>query len=357
MAQAKVSNTKSISLSSDDKLVLVGNLGTMLSSGISIIESVESLAEDAKGNLLIVLKKLKTDLEQGLQVHESLSQFPGVFDGVSINIIKAAEESGTLDKVLKDLRVTLMKDMEFRDKIKGAMMYPVFIFFIFIFVLVGMLYGIIPKIGGVFKSLRMPLPLVTKVLIAMSDFLVNNTLATIGGVFGIIVAVMLVYKFKKKFILKVIFGLPVISPLIRDIDLTRFTRSMSLLLLSGIPITGALELSKDIVIKPQVRDAINDGYQAVIQGGKLSEGIGKRGKLFPGILKKMIEVGEKSGSLDKSLQDASDFLDYQTSKKIKELTTLLEPLMLVLVAGLVGGMMLAIIAPIYGLISSIGTKH
>jgi type IV pilus assembly protein PilC len=203
----------------------------------------------------------------------------------------------------------------------------------------------------------MPLPLVTKVLIAMSDFLVNNTLATIGGVFGIIVAVMLVYKFKKKFILKVIFGLPVISPLIRDIDLTRFTRSMSLLLLSGIPITGALELSKDIVIKPQVRDAINDGYQAVIQGGKLSEGIGKRGKLFPGILKKMIEVGEKSGSLDKSLQDASDFLDYQTSKKIKELTTLLEPLMLVLVAGLVGGMMLAIIAPIYGLISSIGTKH
>jgi type IV pilus assembly protein PilC len=132
---------------------------------------------------------------------------------------------------------------------------------------------------------------------------------------------------------------------------------MSLLLLSGIPITGALELSRDIVIKPQVRDAINDGYQAVIQGGRLSEGIGKRGKLFPGILKKMIEVGEKSGSLDKSLQDASDFLDYQTSKKIKELTTLLEPLMLVIVAGLVGGMMLAIIAPIYGLISSIGSKH
>jgi len=348
---------KSITLSGDDKLILVGNLGTMLSSGISIIESVESLAEDAKGNLLIILKKLKTDLEQGLQVYESLSQFPGVLDGVTINIIKAAEESGTLDKVLKDLRNTLMKDMEFRDKIKGAMMYPFFIFFIFIFVLVGMLYGIIPKIGGVFKSLRIPLPFVTKVLIAMSDFLINNTLATIAGVVVCIFAAVLFYKFKKKFILKVIFGLPLISNLVRDIDLTRFTRSMSLLLLSGIPITGALELSREIVIKPQVRDAINDGYQAVIQGGRLSEGIGKRGKLFPGILKKMIEVGEKSGSLDKSLQDASDFLDYQTSKKIKELTTLLEPIMLVLVAGLVGGMMLAIIAPIYGLISSIGAKN
>lgn len=349
-------NPKTISLSNDEKLVLVGNLGTMLSSGISIIESVESLAEDAKGNLLAILHTLKADLEQGLQVYESLGQFPRVFDPVTISIIKAAEESGTLDKVLKDLRDTLIKDMEFRDKIKGAMMYPMFILFIFFFVLVGMLYGIIPKIGGVFKSLRIPLPFVTKVLIAMSDFLVNNTLITIIGAMLIIGSLLLIYKIKKKLILKVLFGFPIISTLVRDIDLTRFTRSMSLLLLSGIPITSAIELSKDVVVKPQVKDAIEDGYQAVLQGGKFSSGIGRKGKLFPGILRKMIEVGEKSGSLDKSLQDASDFLDYQTSKKIKEMTTLLEPLMLVMVAVLVGGMMLAIVAPIYGLISSIGGK-
>jgi type II secretory pathway component PulF len=93
-----------------------------------------------------------------------------------------------------------------------------------------------------------------------------------------------------------------------------------------------------------------------MQGGRLSQGLNKRGKFFPGILKKMIEVGEKSGTLDKSLQDASEFLDYQTSKKIKTVTTLLEPIMLVGVAGLVGGMMMAIVAPIYGLIGSIGTK-
>lgn len=349
-------NPRSLSLKNDEKLVLVGNLGTMLSSGISIIESVESLAEDAKGNQLTVLTTLKTDLEQGKQVHESLGQFVRIFDPVTVNIIKAAEESGTLDKALKDLRDTLMKETEFRDKIKGAMMYPLFILFIFVFVLVGMLYGIIPRIGGVFKSLRIPLPLVTRVLIAMSDFLVHNTVLAIVSVIILIGTVLLVFRFKKNLVLKFVFGLPVISALVRDIDLTRFTRSMSLLLLSGIPITGALELCVNMVIKPQVREAIQDGYQAVLQGGRLSEGVSRRGKLFPGVLRKMIEVGEKSGSLDKSLQDASDFLDYQTSKKIKELTTLLEPLMLVLVAGLVGGMMLAIIAPIYGLISSIGSR-
>jgi type IV pilus assembly protein PilC len=351
---AKSYNPKSITLTNEDKLVLVGNLGTMLSSGISILESVESLAEDAKGNLLLILTRLKLDLEQGKQVHESLGQFTQVFDGVNVNIIKAAEESGTLDKVLHDLRDSAMKDMEFRDKIKGAMMYPVFIFFIFIFVLLGMLYGIVPKIGGVFKSLRIPLPLATTVMLAMSDFLVNNTLLTIGIAIAIVLFIMWFYKVRRKAVLSFLFSLPVISTLVRDIDLTRFTRSMSLLLASGIPITGALELTKDVVIKPQVHDAIEDGYQSILQGGKLSDGLSKRGKLFPGVLKKMIEVGEKSGSLDKSLQDASEFLDYQTSKKIKELTVLLEPLMLVLVAGLVGGMMLAIVAPIYGLISQIG---
>jgi type IV pilus assembly protein PilC len=352
--QQKQRNT---SLSGDNKLMLVGNLGTMLSAGISIIEAVDSLCDDAKGGMKTVLVKLKTDIEQGLQVYESLSQFPRIFDPVTINIIRAAEQSGNLDKVLKDVRETLIKDMEFKDKIKGAMTYPIFILIVFVGVLLGMLYGIVPKIGGVFKSLRMPLPLPTKVLIAMSEFLVANTIATIVGTVVTTFVIVVFYKKKRDLVLRVLLSLPLLKNLSRDIDLTRFTRSMSLLLASGIPITSSLELSKNIVTQPQVRDAIEDGYQSILQGGRLSAGVEKRGKIFPSILKKMIEVGEKSGSLDKSLQDASEFLDYQTSKKIKTMTTLLEPLMLVLVAGLVGGMMLAIVAPIYGLISSINTHR
>ncbi|MFO0703453.1 MAG: type II secretion system F family protein [Patescibacteria group bacterium] len=355
--KTNVVNPKSVSLSGDDKLMLVGNLGTMLAAGISIIEAVDSLHDDAKGSLRIILSKLKADIEQGLQVYESLGQFTQVFDGVTINIIRAAEQSGNLDKVLKDVRETMMKDMEFKDKVKGAMTYPVFILIIFVAVLLGMLYGIVPKIGGVFKSLRMPLPLPTQILIAMSDFLIKHTVATFVGLVVLVAGFMIFYKKNRDTVLRVFLGMPLIKPLSRDIDLTRFTRSMSLLLSSGIPITNALELTKDVVAQPQVRDAIQDGYNAILQGERLSTGIEKRGKIFPSILKKMIEVGEKSGSLDKSLQEASDFLDYQTSKKIKTFTTLLEPLMLVLVAGLVGGMMMAIVAPIYGLISSINTKR
>jgi type II secretory pathway component PulF len=250
-----------------------------------------------------------------------------------------------------------MKDIEFRDKITSAMTYPIFIFIVFAFVLLGMLLGIVPRIGGVFRSLNIPLPLPTQILLGLSDFLVKNKLSVGMIVVLIFLFVIWLYKRHRNTLLSVIFRLPVVQGLVRDVDLTRFTRGLSLLLVSGIPISGALELTRDLVIKPEVRKAIEEGYQAVLQGKPLSQGLGKRGKLFPGILKKMIEVGERSGTLDKSLQEASEFLDYQTSKQVKTFTTLLEPIMLVFVAILVGGMMLAIVAPIYGLIGSINARR
>lgn len=357
MATKPVSfNPQKISLANDDKLSLLSNIVTMLKAGIPITEAVESLQEDATGNLLLILTQLKTDLEQGKQINESFAQLTRVFDKVSVNTVKAAEESGTLEKVLDDMKQTMIKDSEFKDKIKGALIYPLFVFIVFSFVLVGMLFFIVPKIGTVFKTLTMPLPLPTKILIATSDLLVNYTSAIVIG-FSILVAIFIwLAKTQKTLLLNAFFNIPGISPIVRDIDLTRFTRTMALLMSSGIPITSALELTMDVVVKSQIKESISDAYQSVMQGGKLSQGLNKRGKFFPGILKKMIEVGEKSGTLDKSLQDASEFLDYQTSKKIKTVTTLLEPVMLVGVAGLVGGMMMAIVAPIYGLIGSIGTK-
>jgi type II secretory pathway component PulF len=356
-AQKIVINPKRINISGEDKLSFLSNLGTMLQAGISIVEAVDSLAEDATGNMKLLLIQLKADLEQGKQVNESLGQFTKIFNKVNINIIKASEESGTLEKVLKDMKETMMREMEFQDKVKGAMAYPFFVMIVFTLVLVGMLFGIVPKIGTVFKSLNMPLPLPTRVLIYMSDMLVNNTFKIVIGVITWNGFLYWLFKAKREFVLNILFKLPGVSGMVQDIDLTKFTRSMALLMSSGIPITSALELTLDVVIKPQVRLAISDAYQVVMQGGRFSQGLSKRGKLFPGVLRKMIEVGEKTGSLDKSLQEASEFLDYQTSKKIKTMTTLMEPMMLVGVAVLVGGMMLSIVAPIYGLIGSIGAKR
>jgi type IV pilus assembly protein PilC len=170
----------------------------------------------------------------------------------------------------------------------------------------------------------------------------------------LVVGFIFLYKRYRRYMVRALYSLPLVSRLAREIDTTRFTRSLFLLLSSGIPITTALELSQAVVVKKEVGQAIMHSKDLVSSGKKLSEGFKDSKNIFPSIMIKITEAGEKSGSLDKAMQDASDFLDYQVSGTLKTVTALIEPLMLVLVGIMIGGMMLAIIAPIYGLIGQVG---
>ena len=347
-------NTKRITLSANDKKALVGNFATMLSAGISILESVDSLLEDAKGNQKKVLEVLRDDLMQGQHVHEAFGKFPKVFDKVTVNIIKASEEAGTLDETLKDLTNNIQKEMEFSDKVKSAVMYPVLISFVFVGVLLMILIVVVPKISTVFLRLKVPLPLPTRILIFISNLLIDHTIFFVGGIAAAIALFIFLYRTNKQIIFSVIFKLPVVSELVKEIDLTRFTRSFYHLLSSGIPITAALELCRDVVMRKDIADTITMSREMVLSGKRLSEGLKSTKGIVPTIMVKMIEAGEKTGTLDKSLQEISEHLDYEVSNTLKVLTALLEPIMLVVVGVLIGGMMLAIIAPIYGLIGQVG---
>lgn len=348
------SDPKALRISTSDKLGLISNLATMLSAGIPILEVVDSLLEDAKGNQRKFLDSLKSDLSQGNHVSDAFAKFPKIFDKITVNLIKASEEAGTLDVTLTDLKSSIKKDAEFTDKIKGALTYPVLIFFVFVGVLLMILVVVVPKISGVFLKLNVPLPLPTQLLIGMSQLLTQYTIFVIIGfiIFGI--ACYFLYREKKREILHLLFMLPLVSLLAKQIDLTRFSRSLYLLLNAGIPIAAALELAQEVVLKREVALSIQHCKEVVLAGSELSEGLKKAKHIFPNIMIKITEAGEKSGSLDKSMQDVSEYLDYQVEKTLKTLTTLLEPIMLIVVGVLVGGMMLSIIAPIYGLIGQVG---
>lgn len=346
-------NPLRLRISNTEKLGLISNMATMLTAGIPILEVVDSLLEDAKGNQKKLLDSLKADLTQGNHVSDALSRFPKIFDKITVNLIKASEEAGTLDVTLADLKDSIKKDAEFSDKIRGALTYPVLIFFVFIGVLLMILVVVVPKISTVFLRLDVPLPLPTKVMIFMSEALIKQTFFVAIGVVVLAAAVFFLFRERKKDILHLLFSLPVVSSLAQLIDLTRFSRSLFLLLNAGIPIAAALELAQEVVLKRDVSHAIAHCKEVVIGGGKLSEGLKHAKNVFPNIMIKITEAGEKSGSLDKSMQDVSEYLDYQVDKTLKTLTTLLEPIMLVVVGVLVGGMMLAIIAPIYGLIGQV----
>ena len=344
----------SINISTAEKMGLISNLATMLAAGIPILETVDSLIEDSKGNQKKLLETLREDLMQGQHISTSFERFPNIFDKININLLKAAEEGGTLDVTLKDLTDTIRRDTEFKDKIKGALVYPLIIMIVFVGVLLMILVVVVPKISTVFERLDVELPLPTQILIFLSNLLIHSTIFVFIGavVFGGLV--VLIFRTQKRLILRSLFTIPLVSDLVKQIDLTRFTRSMYLLLNAGIPITGSLELAQDVVLRSDISKAITTCKEMVITGKKFSEGLKESRGVFPSIMLRMAEAGEKSGSLEKSMQDASNYLDYQVSNTLKVLTTLMEPLMLVIVGVLVGGMMLAIISPIYGLISQVG---
>ena len=166
-------------------------------------------------------------------------------------------------------------------------------------------------------------------------------------------AAFLLYRKNKQLIIAPILKLPIISNLVREIDLTRFTRSLALLLHAGVPIISALELTKNSVINRETALVIGNSIELVASGKKLSEGFKNAKGQIPSIMVKLMEVGEKSGSLEKSMQDVTEYLEYQVSNSLKTFTALLEPVMLLFVGVMVGGMMMAIIAPIYGLIGQV----
>jgi type II secretory pathway component PulF len=345
---------QNISLSPKDKMVLVSNFSTMLSAGISILEAVDSLLEDAKGNQKDVLAALRADLIQGKHVYSSFAQFPKIFDKVTLNILKASEEAGTLDVALKDLKGTIKKQMEFGDSLKSALIYPILISVVFIGVLLMILLVVVPKISTVFLRLRVTLPLPTRVLIFMSETLLQNTIPFLIG-FGLVVGLfILLFKTRKQMLLNMFFSLPIINELVKQIDLAQFSRSLYLLLNAGIPITTALEFAEEVVKRPDIRKILYRARDKVIAGTRFSEGLKEAKGVIPYIMIKIIEAGEKTGTLDRSMQDISDYLDYEVTNSLKTVTALIEPVMLVMVGIMVGGMMMAIIAPIYGLIGQVG---
>jgi len=346
---------KSVTLKNSEKMAFIGSMATMLTAGIPILDVVDSLLEDSKGGQLKILTVLRDDLMQGNHLFTTFSKFSRVFDKVTVSVIKASEEAGTLDITLRDLKVTIQKEVEFSDKVRSAMIYPFFIGIVFFGVLLMILIVVVPKISTVFSRLRVDLPLPTKILIFLSNMLVNNTVPVIIGISVLVTGVIVFYRRKRGVLLELLYSLPLVSRLIQEIDITRFSRSLNLLLSSGLPITEALELTSEVVIKKRTTQIIRTSRDMVLGGKKLSEGFRSSKGYIPTIMIKLMEAGEKTGTLEKSMQDISEYFDYEVTNTLKTLTALLEPILLVAVGIVVGGMMLAIIAPVYGLIAQVGS--
>ncbi len=339
-------------LSFQDKMMFTKHLSTMIRVGISITEALKILMEQTKGrNNRKMYENILKMVESGQTLSDSLRNYEEVFSGLFINMVATGEEGGTLDEVLEYLDQQLEKEYDLRKKIISAFIYPAVIISITLILALGVVIFIIPKISEIFTSFNMDLPLPTKILIGVSTFMVEKPLQTIGLLAALILVSSFLFKTKhlKPFWHRIVLRLPVFGKLLVYANLARFARTLNSLMQAGVPITKALLVVANMFTNDMYKKATVRGQAKVEKGGQLGPAFEGNGKLFPPLVTKMLFIGEKSGSLETATDHLAALYERNVDSLTKNLSVLLEPILLVFMGGLIGGVAISIILPIYQL--------
>lgn len=340
------------SVSISEKAAFCRFLATMLRAGLPLPEAIDIIKEETKNKKLKkVLMDVSFGVRKGKTISSVLSKYKKDFDTVFLTMVKAGEESGTMDKSFDYLAKQLTMTYELIQKVKGAMMYPIVIVGAMAAVFVIMLVFVLPKLSSVFLQLGVDLPPATKFVMGVGEFIGKYTTEVMIGVFLAAFFVFMIFTIQKTrdtlfdFFMK----LPAIKGIVIQIDIARFSRTLSTLLSSGVPIMVCLEVCSNILKQPALRSQAKLFSAGVSQGKQLSEVITTGKKVFPSTVVQTIKAGEKSGSLEEVLGEMAEFYEREVDYNLKKLTSLLEPLLMLFIGVAVGAMVVIMITPIYSL--------
>lgn len=342
---------KKASVNKGELEVFTRQLSTMLSAGIPMLEGLEILADQADSpGFAFCLNQVVEDIRSGADLSKAMAPHPAVFSDIYVSMIRAGEVSGQLDIILTRLAEYLEAAAHLRSEIKAAMTYPVVSLFLVIGIAGFLMIGIVPSFRPVFASLEVDLPGLTVAIMGAAEWMQAYWYALVGG---FVVALILFRMWKKTdkgaylwdaFLL----GVPVFGPLFKKVALSRFARTFSTLVKSGVPILGAMEIVSETSGNRVISKIVDEARDSVKQGETLSEPF-SRHKVFPPMVTKMIGIGERSGALDTLLEKISEFYDEQVEAEVKGLTSLIEPIMIAVMGFVVGGIVLAVFLPIFKL--------
>ncbi len=345
--------SSNLRFSSKEQLELFTDLGTMLTAGIPILEAVDLLLPDTKADLRKILVALRAELLNGHTLSSAMAQFPKAFEPVVINLIRAAEAGGTLEETLQDIVRTLKKQVAFGNNLRTAMIYPAFVMVLFSGIVIMLLTFVIPRISKVFLAQHVKIPWATRHLMLASTYFLAHWPIVIAGIIALVALLGVIVHFNKRAIAHAILSLPGLRRLGITIDLAQLTRSMTLLLKAGVPIDEALALTKKTVQKKQIIAVISRMQQNVAAGKPLATGLRGNKGVVPPLMVRSLETAETSGTLEHTLQSLAEHFDEKASEALRAITSLIEPLMIVGVGVLVGGLMITVIAPVYSMMSQI----
>ena len=327
----------------------------MINSGLPLVQSLDILAEQTENQFLRkVIQEVLYDVESGHTLADAMGKHPKVFTDLYVNMVAAGEAGGILDTILLRLATFLEKNDALIRKIKGAMIYPAVIFSVAGMAVVILLIFVIPTFQTMFESSGVPLPLPTRIVIGMSDFLQNYWWAVAAGILGLGFTIRQTYQTDagRLAIDRILLGLPIFGDLQRKAAVARFTRTLGTLVSSGVSILEGLEITAKTAGNRVIHDAVM-GSRASIAGGETIAGPLKESGVFPPMVVQMINVGEQTGGLDEMLTKIADFYDEEVDAAVEALLSAMEPIMIVVLGVVVGGMIVAMYLPIFDMINTV----
>ena len=340
--------------------IFTRQFSVMIDAGSPLVQCLEILASQQENKTFQkVLTGTRSAVEGGSNLSTAMKQYPKVFDPLYSNMVEAGETGGILDTILQRLSTYIEKNVKLKAAVKSALIYPVGVLTIAGAVITLLLWKVVPIFATLFAGLGVDLPLPTKIVIALSHF--------VGSIFGLLIFVGL---FAAVFGLKIWYGtpggrfvldsivlkLPVLGILMRKIAVARFTRTLGTLIASGVPILEGLDITAKTSGNAVVERALNQVRKSLEEGKSLTEPL-KESEVFPGMVTQMIAVGEQTGAMDAMLQKIADFYEDEVDVAVKDLLTALEPIMIVFLGLVVGGVVISMYLPLFSLIGKLSNSH
>ena len=346
-----------ISRIKEDEIVMLSrNLGAMLGAGLALSRAL-SVAERQSQNpkLTQTLHAVREEVNKGKEFNEALKEFPNVFSKLYVAMVRAGEESGSLAESLNTIATQMERSSNLKKKIRGAMIYPSIVIGVMLLIGVLMMIYVVPTLTSTFKELNVDLPATTQTIIFISDFLSQHTILALALIVAVVAGAIMLYRTKRgrRAFEWFILHLPIIKGLVKETNAARTSRTLSSLLKAGVDVVGALSITKDVVQNTYYKDVVHDAAGRVEKGKPLSEAFAENEHLYPVLVGEMIAVGEETGQISNMLVQTADFYESEVERKTKDLSTVIEPFLMVVIGGVVGFFALSMISPIYSISDSI----
>ena len=340
----------------DEQIIFTKNLSGMLRAGLSLFRALSVLKKQTKNATLNkILTSLSNEINAGGTLSSGLEKFPDVFSKLFVSMTRAGEESGNLSNALSEIGINLEKSHSLTKKIRGALIYPGVILSAMVLIGVLMFAFVVPTLANTFKELGVQLPISTRFIIALGNFfsqyLILSFALIIGSVAGIISLVRA--SFMEKYVDFIIIRLPIVGNLSKELNTARTTGTMSSLLLSGVSITRAIEITEDVVQNVYYKKILKEAKEEVEKGAPFSKVFEENPNLFPVMMSEMIQVGEETGKLSDMLLQVASFYEGEIENKTKNLSIVIEPILMVVIGAAVGFFAISLISPLYSIMDNI----